>query len=186
MENLGCQNWDVSLKVYVKPYSVFTGGKFVFQTFIPAILQLYQTSHIKETSQMKEWQKLQVAGIAQLPVPVISTAMVAMEVTVEVPVTHVPVTHLQGYVCVSNCYTSYITTLSKVIHICFDSALEEAGGRNCPACGACTIRCEGGDGGDGGGESGGGGGGDTLNYFPVFENYSEKGVVKIRFRKYFV
>ena len=46
MENLGCQLWDVDLKVYVKPYSVFTGGKFVFQTFIPAILQLYQTSHI--------------------------------------------------------------------------------------------------------------------------------------------
>ena len=57
----------------------------MFQTFIPAILQLYQTSHIKETSQMKERrQKLQVAGIAQLPVPVISTAMVAMEVTIDV------------------------------------------------------------------------------------------------------
>ena len=81
--NLG--DVDLNLKVYVKPYSVFTGGKFVFQTFIPAILQLYQTSHIKETSQMKEWQKLQVAGIAQLPVPVISTAMV------EVPLPHCPV-----------------------------------------------------------------------------------------------
>ena len=33
---------------------------------------------------MQEWQKLQVAGIAQLPVPVISTAMVAMEVTINV------------------------------------------------------------------------------------------------------
>ena len=62
--------------------------------------------------------------------------------------------YLQGYVCVSNCYTSYITTLSKVIHICFDAALEEAGGRNCPACGACTIHCEGGDGGNGGGDGG--------------------------------
>ena len=39
------ESWNVSLKVYVKPYldSVFTGGKFVFQTFIPAILQLYHT-----------------------------------------------------------------------------------------------------------------------------------------------
>ena len=37
MENLGCQLWDVDLKVYVKPYSVFTGVCLCFKL----LYQLY-------------------------------------------------------------------------------------------------------------------------------------------------
>ena len=46
-------------------------------------------------------------------------------------------------------YTSFITTLSNVTHICLVAADYDW---NCPACGPCTMNCVGGKGGDGGGE----------------------------------